>query len=53
MRYARMLINIESPEEYSYNLSESSVVDQSLGSLGLNCPSLTILYNEHQDDSQL
>jgi DNA-binding transcriptional MocR family regulator len=48
-----MPIKIESPEEYSYNLSESSVADQSLGSLGLNIPSLTILYNEHQDDSQL
>jgi hypothetical protein len=47
MRYARMLIKIESAEEYSYNLSESSVsLISRLAPLGLNIPSLTILYNE-------
>ncbi|KAJ6111873.1 hypothetical protein N7523_007934 [Penicillium sp. IBT 18751x] len=58
MKYERMPIEIESPEEYGYdkikyNLSESSVADQSLESLGLNIPNLTLLYNEHQGDSRL
>jgi aspartate/methionine/tyrosine aminotransferase len=53
-----MPIEIESPEEYGYdkikyNLSESSITDQSLDSLGLSIPNLTLLYNEHQGDSQL
>jgi aspartate/methionine/tyrosine aminotransferase len=53
-----MPIEIESPEEYGYdkikyNLSESSIADQSLDSLGLNIPNLTLLYNEHQGDSHL
>lgn len=58
MKYARMPIEIESPEEYGYdkikfNLSESSIADQSLGSLGLTVPDLTLLYNEHQGGSEL
>ncbi|KAJ5668200.1 uncharacterized protein N7477_006770 [Penicillium maclennaniae] len=58
MKYERMPIEIESPEEYGYdkikyNLSESSVADQSLESLGLGIPNLTLLYNEHQGDSRL
>jgi aspartate/methionine/tyrosine aminotransferase len=48
-----MPIEVESPEElgYStirYNLSESSVADQSLGGLGLTVPDLTLLYGEHR-----
>lgn len=53
-----MPIEIESPEEYGYekikfNLSESSIADQSLVSLGLTIPNLTLLYNEHQGSTEL
>ncbi len=53
MRYVRMPIEVESPEEYGYgnirfNLSESSIADQSLSSLGLTVPDLTLLYGEHR-----
>lgn len=53
MLYKRMPIEIESPEELGYstirfNLSESSVADQSLGKLGLTVPDLTLLYGEHR-----
>ena len=53
-----MPIEIESPEEYGYdkirfNLSESSIADQSLGSLGLTIPNLTLLYNEHKGSTEL
>lgn len=58
MRYVRMPIEIEAPEEYGYsriryNLSESSVTDQSVGSLGLTVPDLTLLYNEHRGSEAL
>ncbi|KAH7022097.1 pyridoxal phosphate-dependent transferase [Ilyonectria destructans] len=58
MKYARMPIEIESPEEYGYhkiknNLSESSITDQSLDSLGLKIPNLTLVYNEHRGSSEL
>ena len=58
MRYVRMPIEVESPEEYGYariryNLSESSVADQSLSSLGLTVPDLTLLYNEHRGSAEL
>ncbi|MBO9715106.1 pyridoxal phosphate-dependent aminotransferase [Sphingomonas sp.] len=58
MRYVRMPIEVESPEEYGYgniryNLSESSITDQSLGSLGLTIPDLTLLYNEHRGSPRL
>jgi aspartate/methionine/tyrosine aminotransferase len=58
MKYKRMPIEIESPEEYGYdkikyNLSESSISDQSLGSLGLQVPDLKLLYNEHQGSTAL
>ena len=53
MRYSRMPIEVESPEEYGYgniryNLSESSIADQSLASFGLTIPDLTLLYGEHR-----
>ena len=53
MQYKRMPIEVESPEELGYgniryNLSESSVADQSLGGLGLVVPDLTLLYGEHR-----
>ena len=58
MRYVRMPIEVESPEEYGYariryNLSESSIADQSLSSLGLAVPDLTLLYNEHRGSDEL
>ncbi|CAG7959816.1 unnamed protein product [Penicillium salamii] len=58
MKYVRMPIEVESPEEYGYekikfNLSESSIADQSLASLDLKIPNLTLLYNEHQGDREL
>ncbi|WCM25605.1 pyridoxal phosphate-dependent aminotransferase [Sphingomonas sp. QA11] len=58
MRYVRMPIEVESPEEYGYgriryNLSESSVADRSLGDLGLHVPDLTLLYGEHRGGATL
>ena len=58
MRYLRMPIEVESPEEYGYsniryNLSESSIRDQSLSDLGLNVPNLTLLYGEHRGSRPL
>ncbi len=58
MRYVRMPIEVESPEEYGYgnirnNLSESSIVDQSLASLELTVPDLTLLYGEHRGSERL
>lgn len=58
LRYARMPIEVESPEEYGYdnirnNLSESSITDQSLSSLGLTIPDLTLLYGEHRGSAAL
>lgn len=58
MRYVRMPIEVESPEEYGYgniryNLSESSITDQSLKSLGLTIPDLTLLYGEHRGSERL
>jgi aspartate/methionine/tyrosine aminotransferase len=58
MRYVRMPIEIEAPEEYGYskiryNLSESSITDQSLATLGLTIPNLTLLYNEHRGSEAL
>jgi len=53
VRYARMPIEIESPEELGYdsiqyNLSESSITDQRLSDLDLHIPDLALLYNEHR-----
>lgn len=59
MRYVRMPIEVESPEEYGYgkirnNLSESSVADRTLGDLGIAIPSdLPLLYNEHRGSAAL
>jgi aspartate/methionine/tyrosine aminotransferase len=58
MRYKRMPIEVESPEELGYatiryNLSESSVADRSLDDLGVRIPNLTLLYGEHRGDPQL
>lgn len=58
MRYRRMPIEVESPEELGYgtirnNLSESSIADQSLSTLGLVVPDLTLLYSEHRGSPAL
>jgi len=58
MRYFRMPIEVESPEEYGYaniryNLSESSIRDQSLLDLDLSIPNLTLLYGEHRGSRRL
>jgi aspartate/methionine/tyrosine aminotransferase len=58
MRYVRMPIEVESPEEYGYskiryNLSESSITDRSIADLGVTIPSLTLLYGEHRGSSKL
>lgn len=58
MKYQRMPIEIEAPEEYGYskikhNLSESSCTDRTLDSLNLRVPNLTLLYNEHRGNSRL
>jgi aspartate/methionine/tyrosine aminotransferase len=58
MRYFRMPIEVESPEEYGYgnirnNLSESSIRDRSLSDLGLTVPNLTLLYGEHRGNQRL
>ena len=58
MRYVRMPIEVESPEEFGYgkiryNLSESSIADQSLSTLGLSVPDLTLLYAEHRGNKAL
>ena len=58
MRYVRMPIEVESPEEYGYarirfNLSESSIADQRLSDLGLSIPDMPLLYGEHRGRERL
>ncbi len=58
MKYVRMPIEVESPEEYGYdrikyNLSESSVRDRSLSDLGIELPDLLLLYGEHAGNRRL
>jgi aspartate/methionine/tyrosine aminotransferase len=58
MRYVRMPIEVESPEEYGYgriryNLSESSIADQRLSDFKLTIPDLTLLYGEHRGSDVL
>ena len=53
MRYVRMPIEVESPEEYGYsrirhNLSESSIADKKLSDFGLTVPDLALQYNDHR-----
>jgi aspartate/methionine/tyrosine aminotransferase len=53
MKYARMVIEAESPEEFGYgrirnNLSESAVPDRRLGELGLDLSDLTLHYGDHR-----
>ena len=58
MKYARMIMEKESPEEYGYdrirhNLSESSITDQKLSDLGVSIPDVTLIYGEHRGDRTL
>jgi len=58
MHYVRMPIEVESPEEFGYgnirfNLSESSIADQSLANFGLEVPDLSLLYGEHRGSPAL
>lgn len=58
MRYARMPIEVESPEELGYdtiryNLSESSIADLSIADLNVELPSLTLLYGAHRGSERL
>ena len=53
MKYERMPIEIESPEEFGYdkiqyNLSESSVRDRTLSEVGIQLQDLMLLYGEHK-----
>lgn len=60
MRYRRMPIEVESPEELGYatiahNLSESSVADRRLSDLGLDLDldALVLCYGDHRGDPDL
>lgn len=58
MKYVRMPIEQESPEEFGYgnianNLSESSVTDAVLQDLSISLQDLTLLYCEHRGDRRL
>jgi aspartate/methionine/tyrosine aminotransferase len=58
LSYRRMPIEVESPEEYGYgniryNLSESSIADQSLADFDASIPDLTLLYGEHRGSAAL
>lgn len=58
MHYARMPIEVESPEELGYdtiryNLSESSITDLVIGDLNVELPSLTLLYGAHRGSERL
>jgi aspartate/methionine/tyrosine aminotransferase len=58
VKYVRMPIEVESPEEIGYdriryNLSESSVADRKLSDFNLTIPDLTLLYGEHRGSEKL
>jgi DNA-binding transcriptional MocR family regulator len=58
MKYARMPIEVESPEEFGYgniryNLSESSIADRTLSDFNLHIPNLKLLYAEHRGSDPL
>jgi aspartate/methionine/tyrosine aminotransferase len=58
MRYVRMPIEVESPEEIGYgtirnNLSESSITDQRLSDFDLKIPDFPLVYNEHRGSEAL
>lgn len=52
MRYRRMIMEVESPEEIGYgniacNLAESSLPDQTLGDLGIDLSGVVLGYGDH------
>ena len=58
MDYGRIAIEIESPEEVGYgniryNLSESSIADQTISGLGLTFPDFKLIYGEHRGSARL
>ncbi len=58
MRFPRMPIEAESPEQVGYdrvrfNLTESSVRDRSLGEFGIDPESLTLCYGDHLGNGDL
>ena len=58
MRFPRMAIEAESPEQLGYdrvrfNLTESSVRDRSLGEFGLDSATLTLCYGDHLGNGDL
>jgi aspartate/methionine/tyrosine aminotransferase len=58
MRYRRMPIEVESPEELGYgrircNLAESSIADRRLVDLGLQLDDLLLQYGDHRGDPRL
>ena len=58
MKYVRMPIEIESPEQMGYenvkyNLTESSFADAQLGDLDLDLRSLILCYGDHQGSRRL
>jgi len=58
MKYVRMALEVESPEELGYgsiryNLSESSISDRRLGEFEVALEGLTLLYGAHRGDPAL
>lgn len=58
MKYRRMLIEQESPEEFGYglirnNLSESSIADRAFGELDVDLAGLPLYYGEHRGEPEL
>ena len=58
MKYQRMILEVESPEELGYglirnNLSESSISDRTLGEFTVDLSGLTLLYGEHRGHPRL
>lgn len=58
MKYQRMVLEVESPEELGYgrirnNLSESSISDRRLGEFTVDLSGLVLLYGEHRGDPRL
>jgi len=58
MKYVRMAIERESPEELGYgniryNLSESSIRDRRLSDFKITLPDLLLFYGEHRGDPEL
>lgn len=53
MRYRRMVMEVESPEEIGYervcyNLAESSMADRALGDIGVDLGDLLLCYGDHR-----